>query len=304
MKDNLKIVAVIVSYNAMRWCERCLKSLRESSVKIQTIVVDNASTDGTIDYIQQNYTEVEVIATGTNLGFAKANNIGIQKALAHEADYIFLLNQDAWVEKDTICKLLESFEENENVGIVSPVHLNGNKSALDFGFVRYVPAEFGSDLYMHTLHKYYEMEFVNAAAWLVSADCVKNVGGFDTLLFTHYGEDNNYLQRVRYHGFKVLLNTGTTICHDREFRKKIESEYRNQNFAKENARLQMKIDMGNINVNINFETQIYMRKRKIFKSMLLMRWNRMREYQEELDLIKHIQQSRETNCKRGLAWLS
>lgn len=59
---------------------------------------------------------------------------------------------------------------------------------------------------------------VNAAAWLVSAACIKKVGGFDRLLFTHYGEDDNYCQRLEYHGFELIVNSQAIIYHDRENR--------------------------------------------------------------------------------------
>ncbi len=297
------VVVIVVSFNGLQWYERCLGSLRDSYIPLHTIVVDNASTDGTLEYIHEHFPNVELIATGANLGFAKANNVGIKRALECNADYMFLLNQDAWIEKDTISKLLNTFDENENVGVVSPIHLNGTKTALDFGFARYLPVAFGSDLYMHSLKKYYSIAFVNAAAWLMSVSCVKKVGGFDTLLFTHYGEDDNYLQRVRFHGFNIMINTETTICHDREFRKKNENEYRNRHFARENARLQMKIEMGNINDNIDFEARMNFIKRKILKNVLLFRWNRIREYRNEIHLIMQIQKSREINQDGGLVWL-
>ncbi len=303
MEKCPSVVVIVVSFNGLQWYERCLGSLRDSYIPLHTIVVDNASTDGTLEYIHEHFPNVELIATGVNLGFAKANNVGIKRALECNADYVFLLNQDAWIEKDTISKLLNTFDENENVGVVSPIHLNGSKTGLDFGFVRYVPDTFVSDSYMQNLAKCYDVEFVNAAAWLLSIECVQQVGGFDTLLFTHYGEDNNYLQRVKFHGFKILLNTETTIYHDREFRRKTESEYRNKYFAKENARLQMKIEYGNINATINIDSQIKLRKRKIFKNLFLFRWGEIKSELREISLLKQIQSSRMINQERGLIWL-
>ena len=66
---------------------------------------------------------------------------------------------------------------------------------------------FISDAYLCQLKNEYPLLFVNAAAWLMSVECIKNIGGFDTSLFVHYGEDSNFCQRMKYHDFKIILNT-------------------------------------------------------------------------------------------------
>jgi GT2 family glycosyltransferase len=82
-----KIYFIIVTYNAMKWAEKCFTSLRQSSVPVHCIVVDNGSTDGTQKYITSNFPEVELIQSEKNLGFGKANNIGIEKAYQKGADF-------------------------------------------------------------------------------------------------------------------------------------------------------------------------------------------------------------------------
>jgi N-acetylglucosaminyl-diphospho-decaprenol L-rhamnosyltransferase len=72
-----EIHIIIVTYNAMKWAERCFTSLRTSSVPVKSIVIDNGSVDGTQDYIKNNFPEVDFTQSQTNLGFGKANNIGI-----------------------------------------------------------------------------------------------------------------------------------------------------------------------------------------------------------------------------------
>jgi len=92
----MKVSVIIVSYNFEQWIDRCLGSLRRSTSPISVIVVDNGSKDKTTQIIEKNYPEVHLIKTGANLGFGKANNIGIRYAMEQGADYFFLLNQDAW----------------------------------------------------------------------------------------------------------------------------------------------------------------------------------------------------------------
>ena len=64
------------------------------------------------------------------MGFGEANNIGIKSSIKQGADYVFLLNQDAWIEKDTIKILLSVITKNENIGIASPIHLNGSGNCI------------------------------------------------------------------------------------------------------------------------------------------------------------------------------
>src|SRR5574344_2140153 len=103
--DNLEIYAVVVAYNGMQWYDKCFGSLQASSVPVHTIVIDNASGDNTVAYIKEQFPNVHIIESKTNLGFAKANNIGIKYAMDNNADYVFLLNQDAWIEEDTLSVL-------------------------------------------------------------------------------------------------------------------------------------------------------------------------------------------------------
>ena len=82
-----KVHIIIVTYNAMKWAEKCFTSLRQSSILLKCIVVDNGSTDGTQEYIRKNFSEVELIISEDNLGFGKANNIGIARAYQQGADF-------------------------------------------------------------------------------------------------------------------------------------------------------------------------------------------------------------------------
>ena len=115
-----RIYIIIVTYNAMKWAERCFSSLRKSSISVKTIVVDNGSTDGTQEYVKTNFPEVHFIQSPENLGFGKANNIGIEVAYKEGADFFYLMNQDAWLFQDSIQELLNvynSYEDKEEIGI-------------------------------------------------------------------------------------------------------------------------------------------------------------------------------------------
>lgn len=216
-----KVFAIVVTYNGDKWINKCIDSLKKSLTPVEIIVVDNGSTDETKKILNQ-YKDIFLILSEINLGFGRANNKGIEIALESNADYIFLLNQDAWVEKETISSLVEVAKNNPDYGIISPVHLNGTYSGLDIKFSEQVAPRhcnsFYSDMYINKFKDLYQVEFVNAAAWFLSRKCIEKTGLFDPIFFL-YGEDNNLLQRANFHGFKSGVTPLCTICHDREIRK-------------------------------------------------------------------------------------
>lgn len=119
--NRSRIFVIIVTYNAMPWIDRCFLSLRRSSVPLIPVVVDNGSLDCTVACIQCNYPEVKVLVNETNQGFGRANNLGIRYALDHGAEYLFLLNQDAWIFEETISRILAAY--TTDYAILGPVHL-------------------------------------------------------------------------------------------------------------------------------------------------------------------------------------
>lgn len=296
------IFTIVVTYNGKQWYNRCFNSLLNSPINNQIIVVDNASSDDTVAYIKKNFPQIYVIESKANLGFAKANNIGIKYALDHGADYVFLLNQDAWVEENTLAELIHTFEDNHCVGIASPIHLNGSYSAIDQRFCDCLPNNFISDLYLQTTKKYYPTEFVNAAAWLISASCIRKIGGFDTSLFIHCGEDNNYCQRLQYHHLQLIINTHCTICHDREKRnplydenrKKWEEIIRQEAIAERWSDINIPFQMDSIIRHYKFET---------FLSLITLQTAKVKRQKEFAEICKKVAISRKKNMTEGLNWL-
>ncbi|TAH00768.1 MAG: glycosyltransferase family 2 protein [Sphingobacteriales bacterium] len=218
------IYAIVVTYNGIEWIERCLNSLINSTLLPKIIVIDNGSTDATITFIKENYKTVNLIESKINLGFGQANSIGLKLAMKNHCDYAFLLNQDAWLENEhTLLSLVNAFETKPNFGILSPLHLNGQGTALDLYFADYLQqSEMGNITPAQILNQnkpnsIINTTFVNAAAWLISATCIKKIGGFDPIFF-HYGEDRNYTQRTLYYGFKIGVCPQAIILHDREQR--------------------------------------------------------------------------------------
>lgn len=210
------IYTVIVTYNAMPWIDRCLKSLRDSTIPTIPLVVDNASTDGCVEYIRKNYLEVILFPQKMNLGFGQANNIGFKYALEHDVDYVLLLNQDAALHPKALELLLQ---QSNGKSLFSPLHCNGDGSKIDYMVknVTLLKAKntLLDDLLLSKPKQVYEIGEICAACWLMPVSLLRTIGGFNPLFF-HYGEDNNYYQRLKYHGISVFLVPQALIFHDRE----------------------------------------------------------------------------------------
>ncbi len=213
-----RILAIVVTYNGMKWVDRCIGSLLMSKEPADVIVIDNSSTDGTPEYIAENYPEIKLVATGMNHGFGRANNIGLRHALKYGYEYVYLLNQDAWIFPDTFGILVKAMEEDRSLGILSPMQMAACLDRPDPRFEKRCPKAAFRDMNSRLRSgKVYGVRFVMAAHWMVSRECLENVGGFSPA-FTHYGEDDNFIHRTIYKGYKVGIHSGAKAVHDREMR--------------------------------------------------------------------------------------
>lgn len=269
---------IIVNYNSDKWIDRCLYSIDQAGLIEHTVIVDNASTDNSVLFIEQRFPKVQLIKLYTNLGFGQANNIGIKKAYEQGADYVFLMNQDVYITPETINQLVKIAKKNPDFGILSPIHLNGNGSELDFGFSNYIVPlkceKLYSDIFLQNLAPLYELPFVNAAAWLLTRKCIEKVGGFSPS-FYHYGEDDNYCQRVLFHSLKIGIVPEAVIFHDRE--KRTENKYfDNTALLYERKLIMMLSDPFNNKQSIR---EIYMNSCKMMiKSLLTFRLKSLKEH--------------------------
>ncbi|WP_313098792.1 glycosyltransferase family 2 protein [Epilithonimonas sp.] len=269
----MKVFAIVVIYNGMQrnWIQKCFDSILTSSIPVDIIAIDNGSTDGSIDFIKENYPQVDFTVSEKNLGFGKANNIGLRKALDKGGDYFFLLNQDAWVDPNTIAELVKQATKNSEYGVISPMHLNGKGDAIDYNVAEYYlkPSrcpQLVSDLYLKKeINKLYEIEFINAAAWLISKECLKRVGGFSPT-FYHYGEDENYANRLHFFKLKMGIYPFVSIYHDRFEREKSFYDSKNQI---EERRILIKFS----NPINNLDAEVTIRKLKVQKVKNFIKFN-------------------------------
>lgn len=222
MSDK-ELLVIIVTYNAMPWLSKCLGSCMSSTVENDIFIVDNGSNDGTPTFIEKKFPQVMFQKAPYNMGFGRANNIGLQYALDNGYKYVYLLNQDAWVMKDTFETLIATHKAHPDFGVISPLQLQANMQHLDSYFRNIISKHYnGDDLFESLLfgkkQNLIEVHDVMAAHWLISRSCLLKIGGFSPA-FKHYGEDNNFSSRVIYKGLKNGVCIAAKAVHDRENRK-------------------------------------------------------------------------------------
>ncbi len=243
----MKILVIVVTYNGLRWLERCLGSVRASELPADLYVWDNDSTDGSADFVRGHFPEAKLVRSADNLGFAEANNMGMRYALERGYDYVYLLNQDAWIEPSTLGTLVAASEAHPDYAVLSPLQMTDGFKALDTQFEKVLGGTRFPNLCHPRHHKREgplgegsrgtdsgsecpprQVRRVMAAHWLVSREALERVGLFSPL-FPIYGNDDNYCDRVRYHGLKAGVVPEARAVHDRAYRQEPKEKviYRN-----------------------------------------------------------------------------
>lgn len=141
----------------------------------------------------------------------------MQYAIDNNYEFVYLLNQDAWIFPDTLRNLIDVYNLHTEYGILSPFQMQANEEHLDKNFkisLSRVLDDYISDFYRNKFQDVYSLPDVMAAHWLISRMCLLKVGGFSPT-FTQYGEDNNYIERATYHGFKIGVVPSAKAIHDR-----------------------------------------------------------------------------------------
>lgn len=216
-----KTLVIIVSYNGLNHIKECLNNSFISSESFDFMIIDNGSTDETIKHVKENYPSIKVIENGKNIGFGAANNIGLKYALEKDYEYVYLLNQDAWIKPESLFKLLNIAEKNKSFGIISPLHVYADEKRIDLNFSSNISKEI-KDVYIINKGEKKDIysltnKTLQAAHWLVPVSAIRKVGGFSPTFFM-YGEDTNLCQRMEYYGYRLGIVPEVLAVHNRENR--------------------------------------------------------------------------------------
>lgn len=214
--ENPLVSVIVVNWNGKEYLDKCLTSLKSQSFSdIEIIVVDNASIDGSVEFIEKNYSDIRVIKNIKNYGFAIGNNIGIR---ASKGKYIATLNNDAMAECDWIKNLISVAEKREDIAMFASKILSYSNTALieSVGMLIYPDATAKCRGYLEKSgEKYNKMEEIllpSACAALYRKDALFTAGLFDDDYFA-YCEDIDLGLRIRLLGFGCIYVPEAKVYH-------------------------------------------------------------------------------------------
>ena len=220
---------IIVSWNARDYLLKCLASLtpRSCSYPFEVIVVDNASSDGSPDCVEKSFPHVRLVRNASNLGFARANNLGISLSTGR---YLCLVNSDVKVQDDCISRLVDFCRDHPDVGLAGPYIMGGDGRlqrscrgfptvwnmlcralALDSLFPR-VRAFSGYSLSHWAQTDQRPVDILTGCFWLARREALAGVGLLDESFFM-YGEDMDWCRRFRNCGHQVFFVPDATAVH-------------------------------------------------------------------------------------------
>ena len=230
------VSVIIVTYNGQKVIKECISNLLQSSEWLKRlIIVDNHSTDNTLQILAEFKEQIQIIPLDTNIGFGQANNIGIVEALKQGSDYLLLLNQDVYFDGINLPIFLKRSVESQekNIGAFCPIHVDQSQEQLDYNFKTFLFKNNASSLidayFLNSVEseRSFKIDFANAAIWLLPKRTIEIVGGFDPIFF-HYGEDRNYANRMRHSNLSIHVIPNTYAVHDRQ---QEDGNYKKENLA-------------------------------------------------------------------------
>ena len=244
MSNNLpKVFVIILNYNGKNTIKECLASVFQSDYPdFETVMVDNNSQDGSFELAKNSFPKAHFIKNEKNLGFAAGNNVGIRFALEKMADYVFLLNNDAAVFKNTLSDLIKIAQrrKSEKIGIFSPVIFKGDSKDIWFagGKINWmrmrtehkicstehavcsmghkILGSYAARGAKHPMpdaqYKLQTTDYITGCAMLAKKEVFKKIGLFDENFFLYY-EDADLCVRAKKEGFKSAVAAGAKVKH-------------------------------------------------------------------------------------------
>jgi GT2 family glycosyltransferase len=218
------IHVIILNWNHLDDLKIVIDSfLKQDYSEMKIIVADNGSTDGSIDYVKNNYKEIELLQNGTNLGYAAGNNRAIENSLSEKADYILLANNDIYFEETgLISSLVKSFEEikNQKIGFLAPIEYNYPEidKKVSEGWVLFdefpnkVFNRFRKESSLKLSEKYEIVDFVSGCFVLINPLVFKDAGFFDEKFFMYF-EEAELAYRAWQKGYASVVDKRFRIFH-------------------------------------------------------------------------------------------
>lgn len=208
---------VIVTYNSDRYIKNCLETIKKTTYqKLETIVVDNASIDKTLEIIRFNFPKVKLVKNKVNTGYAAGCNQGVAEA---QGSYVVIINPDTTVTANWLQPLLENINHKQ-VAVCQPLIMLSQKPEivnLSGKTVHYLGFDWLSDYKSKKIHfKVKNIDSFSGSAFLINKKIFKKAGGFDSRYFMYY-EDGDLSWRLRLMGYRLLMVPESIVYHDYKY---------------------------------------------------------------------------------------
>lgn len=213
------IVTVILNTNRCEDTLETLLSLLDSTYENHMVIVlDNASTDGSVETIRSSFQDVEIIELSENLGYAGNNNVGIKYALDQGADWIFVLNEDTTLAQNCLENLVRVGQSDQCIGIVGPMVYHYDEpdviqsagGRMDRHWQTWHLAHNESDQGQYK--KPHPVEWISGCAILVRRDVIEQLGSIDERFF-YYWEETEWCLRAREGGWSIIHVPQAKLWH-------------------------------------------------------------------------------------------
>jgi len=199
---------IIINYNGKSYLEKCLESIKKIKYdNLEIIVVDNNSTDGTMEFLAQNYPSIITLKLDKNYGFAKPNNVAAKIA---KGDFLLFLNNDTEVTPNFLTELVQVLVGNDQIGICQSLLLKPNGEIDSSGdFIDTIGVVYNSK---EPIDKIREISSARGASMIIRKELFLDLGGFDEQFFVSF-EDVDLGWRTWIKGYKVAINPKSVVYH-------------------------------------------------------------------------------------------
>jgi GT2 family glycosyltransferase len=215
------VIVLILNYNGKHLLDDCLLTYLDNDYdNFHVAVIDNGSTDGSLEYLQINYPEVTIMKSDTNLGYSGGFNFGMKYAFDEQkAEYVLITNNDVKVDKHVISELVKIAIIDPMIGFVTgKVYYYDSPQILQTAGKIYHPIRWNggsrgkNELDVGQYDSVTEIPFCDDIFWLVSKDLYRNIGGYNENFFLQ-GEDYEWQARAKQKGFKIFYTPFAKIWH-------------------------------------------------------------------------------------------
>jgi len=215
-----KVTTIILNWNGKEDTIECLESLKHITYpNYEILLVDNGSTDGSVESFRERYPGMEIIENGENLGFAEGNNVGIRRAMDEGADYVLLLNNDMIIDKKILSEFVKIADNNPQVGVITPkVYSYYDQNTIQFTWAKInlwtgrMVVNGANRLDVGQFEQVKEVDYGHGGCSLIKREVIEIVGLLDTEFFL-YHEDMDYWIRVRSKGYKIIYTPLAKVWH-------------------------------------------------------------------------------------------